>query len=63
MPCSRSMRLSIAVLLPLAAFSLFMFMFMFKEYLILAGKVEAEKVEAGKVEEVSKENDKTISAE
>jgi len=46
------MRLSIAVLLPLAAFSLFMFMFMFKEYLILAGKVEAEKVEAGKVEEV-----------
>lgn len=58
MPCSRSMRLSIAVLLPLAAFSLFMFMFMFKEYLILAGKVEA-----GKVEEVSKENDKTISAE
>lgn len=53
MPCSRSMRLSIAVLLPLAAFSLFMFMFMFKEYLILAGKVE----------EVSKENDKTILAE
>ena len=40
---------SIAVLLPLVAF----FLFMFKEYLILAGKVE----------EVSKENDKTILAE
>lgn len=39
MPCSRSMRLSIAVLLPFVVF----FLFMFKEYLILLGKEEVEK--------------------